>query len=278
MRKLLVLAAMLCLATGGFAQEARPLRALMFVGGCCHDYKTMPGYLTQKISGLANITFDIRPMPNAQEMAAAFADPKFAQGYDVVVYDICFGEAWKDGDYDGALRAAASGIPVVFIHCSMHTYRPPRNTKDPQLKAREAIADAKWHALVGMDSRVHDKYQSFSTTKADKTHSILTSFPDSWTTPGDELYNTIKMMPMATPLLTAKSPSSGKVHTVAWVNVYQGARVFGTTLGHDMKTGSDPAYHRLLACGLLWACGKLRPDGTPEAGYSPTPPPPQGRQ
>ena len=267
MRKLFIFAAILCFATGALAQEVKPLRALMFVGGCCHDYKTMPGYLTQKVGELANITFDIRPMASAQEMAAAFADPKFAQGYDLVVYDICFGEAWKNGDYDGALRAAASGIPVVFIHCSMHTYRPPRNTKDPQLKVREAIADAKWHALVGMDSRVHDKYESFSTEKADKTHPILAGFPDPWTTPGDELYNTVKMMPTATPLLTAKSPSSGKVHTVAWVNIYQSTRVFGTTLGHDMKTGSDPAYHRLLVSGILWACGKLRPDGTPETGY-----------
>ena len=34
-------------------------------------------------------------------------------------------------------------------------------------------------------------------------------------------------------------------------------RVFHTTLGHDMKTGNDPAYHRLLANGILWACGQL---------------------
>jgi hypothetical protein len=257
MKKLYVIAVLLCFTTVCSAQQARPLRALMFVGGCCHDYKKMPGYLTGKISELANVTFDIRPMASASEMAAVFADPKFGQGYDVIVYDICFGEAWEDGDYDGALRAAAAGKPAVFIHCSMHTYRPPRNTKDPQLKAREAIADAKWHALVGMDSRVHDKYQSFSTVKANKDHPILKSFPDSWTTPGDELYNTVKMMPTATPLLTAGSPTSGKVHTVAWVNLYHGTRVFGTTLGHDMKTGADPNYHRLLANGLLWACGKL---------------------
>jgi hypothetical protein len=265
MRKLVFLAVLLCVASVGLGQTNQPLKALMFVGGCCHDYKRMPGFLTQKVSRIASITFDIRPMGSAQEMAAAFADPKFGEGYDVIVYDICFGEAWQDGDYDGALRAAAAGKPAVFMHCSMHTYRPPRNTKDAQLKAREAIADAKWHALVGMDSRVHDKYQSFSTLKVEKDHPILKSFPDAWTTPGDELYNTVKMMPTATPLLTAKSPSSGKVHTVAWVNVYQGTRIFGTTLGHDMKTGADPNYHQLLANGLLWACGRLDGDGKPAA-------------
>jgi len=73
------------------------------------------------------------------------------------------------------------------------------------------------------------------------------------------LYNTVKMMPTATPLLQATSPISGKVHTVAWVNFYGDAktRVFGTTLGHDMKTGEMPAYHRLLANGILWAAGQL---------------------
>ena len=63
----------------------------------------------------------------------------------------------------------------------------------------------------------------------------------------------------ATPLLTAKSPISGKVHTVAWINNYHGTRVFCTTLGHDMKTGADPAYIKLLANGILWACGKPIP-------------------
>jgi hypothetical protein len=76
-------------------------------------------------------------------------------------------------------------------------------------------------------------------------------------------YNTVKLMPKAEPLLTAKSPSSGKTHTVAWVNYYRKARIYGTTLGHDMKTGADPDYQRLLAFGLLWACDKLATDGRP---------------
>ena len=64
--KRLCLLLVLCLTGVAFAQEPKPLRALMFVGGCCHDYKEMPVYLTQKIGGLANVTFDIRPMADAQ--------------------------------------------------------------------------------------------------------------------------------------------------------------------------------------------------------------------
>ena len=255
---------MICAA----AQAAEPIKALMFVGGCCHDYKTMPRYLADRVGELANVKFDIHPMENAAEMAQVFKDPHFADGYDIVVYDICFGEAWKDGDYDNVLKVAAAGKPAVFVHCAMHTYRPPRDQKNPEYEARLAICDAKWHAIVGMDTRVHDKYEPFTVEKVAKDNSILKTWPDDWKTPGDELYNTIKMMPTATPLLQVKSPISGKVHTVAWVNDYKGTRIFGTTLGHDMKTGADPAYHRLLAYGILWSCGKLGDDGKPMAGYS----------
>jgi uncharacterized protein len=245
------------------AAEKEALKVVMFVGGGYHDYKQMPKTLAKKIEELANVEIDIKPVATAEQMAETFKNPKFAEGYEAIIYDICF------GDYDGALKAAGAGKPAVFIHCSVHTYRPPRDPKAPDLKQREAIADAKWHALVGMDSRVHDPYRPFSTEKAAgaKDQPILKSFPDDWKTAGDELYNTVKLMPTAEPLLIAKSPSSGKTHVVAWVNHYGKARIFGTTLGHDMKTGADPDYQRLLALGLLWACDKLGTDGQPLPGY-----------
>jgi uncharacterized protein len=250
------------------AAQAKPIKALMLVGGCCHDYKTMPGVLARAIDQSANIQFDIKLLTSAGEDAALLRNPHFADAYDVVVYDMCFGEKWKDGDYDGALATAKAGKPAVFVHCAMHTFRPPRDKKAPDFKQREAICDAKWHALVGMDTRVHDKYERFAVTKADKESPILKSWPDEWRTQGDELYNTIKMMPTATPLLQARSPISGSLHTVAWTNHYGETRVFGTTLGHDMKTGGTPEYQRLLAYGILWACDKLGADGKPLPGYA----------
>ena len=45
-----------------WAQAAEPLKAVVYVGGCCHDYKTMPGVLAGKMSGLVNVNFDIKPM------------------------------------------------------------------------------------------------------------------------------------------------------------------------------------------------------------------------
>ena len=258
----------LLLGVAAAAAEPAKLKAVMYVGGCCHDYKTMPHLLADKISQIASVSIDVKPMADAPAMVAEFARPDFGKGYDLIIYDICFGENWKDGDYDAALKAAADGKPAMFVHCSAHTYRPPRDNKSPNLKEREAIADAKWHALVGMDTRVHDHYTGFSTMKVDGDNPILKHFPADWKTAGDEMYNTIKMMPTATPLLQAKSSASGKIHTVAWINHYGKTRIFATTLGHDMKTGGDPAYHQLLAYGLLWACDKLNPDGSPTEGYA----------
>ncbi len=31
---------------------------------------------------------------------------------------------------------------------------------------------------------------------------------------------------------------------------------------------NDPDYHKLVASGLLWSCGKLADDGQPAAGYA----------
>jgi hypothetical protein len=270
---LFILTLTLAISTSASAADAAPakLKAVMYVGGCCHDYKKIPLLLSEKIGALASVNIDVKLMNTAEEMATEFKGPKFGEGYDVIIYDICFGEKWKDGDYDAALRVASEGKPAVFVHCAMHTYRAPRDTKAADFKERDLIVDQKWHALVGMDTRVHDKYVGFFTVKvaAAKDHPILKSFPDDWKTAGDEMYNTVKMMATATPLLQATSPASGKVHTIAWTNQYGNARVFGTTLGHDTKTCEDPDYHKLLAAGLLWACDKLDPDGKPLPGYGP---------
>ena len=249
------------------AAKPEPIKAVMYVGGCCHDYDKMPIYLKKEIAKLANIDIEVRKFEKAEEMATEFHKPDFGKNFDVIIYNMCWGEKWKDGDYDPALKLAEEGKPIVFVHCSMHTYRAPRDLKAPDLAEKTKIVDAKWHALIGMDTRVHDKKQPFSTVKVDEKSPIIKSFPANWKTENDELYNTVKMMPSAKPLLQATSPISGKTHTVAWTNTYGKARIFGTTLGHDMITGADANYHQLLTNGILWAVEKLDENGKPAEGY-----------
>jgi type 1 glutamine amidotransferase len=241
----LILAALLPLA--GLAQPAKPLKALILAGGCCHDYKTLVPFLTNSLAERVNITFDV------DFSFARLGNKDFADAYDVIVYDVCFTNA-EPAELDNALNTIRAGKPAVMIHCAVHSFR-----NSPKVH--------EWEAGVGMRSKVHDAFGPFQTVKVDTASPILNGFPDDWHTPGDELYQTIEFPTTSHALLTAKSPRDGRVHTVCWSQTFGKGRVFGTTLGHGMETAKDPAYLDLLARGLLWACDKLEPDGKAAAGF-----------
>jgi len=228
------------------AEEKNPpgkLKALYITGGPYHDFNTLAPLLTSKISEYASVDWEIR------WGAEAFKNPDFGRAFDVVVYNMCFDDV--DPTIENVLKLTFSGKPTVAIHCAVHSFK---------------VSD-EWRRLLGEVSRIHDPYQGFSTEKADPTHPVTKTFPDNWQTAGDEMYQTVEMGPQAKVLLKAKSPSSGKEHMVCWTNQYGQGRVFGTTLGHDLKTAAQSDYQRLLSHGLLWACGKLGEDGKPLSGY-----------
>jgi type 1 glutamine amidotransferase len=56
---------------------------------------------------------------------------------------------------------------------------------------------------------------------------------------------------------------------VAWTNEYgpNKTRIFSTTLGHNTDTVKDERYQKLISRAVLWAAGRLNPDGSPAAGY-----------
>ena len=229
------------------ATPPKPLKALLFVGGGYHDYATLAPHLTKQLAGLINIDFEVK------DSLDPLHDAKFADGYDVIVYDWCFDQA-PDDVLQNALKTTAEGKPTVMIHCAVHSFR-----NSPK------IAD--WETCCGMRSKVHDKYEPFAVQKLDAASPITKSFPDGWTTPGDELYQTISIQDDSHQLLKVKSPQDGREHVVCWTYQYQKGPVFATTLGHDMKTSVAPEYLQLLANGILSGCGKLGKDGKPVAGY-----------
>lgn len=223
-----------------------PLKVAFFTGGGYHDYKKLSPLLTEKMAELVHAKFDVKwDLAGMQEL-------KDGAGYDAVVYNTCFDDAKDDLGLIERLRTVTrEGKPTMMVHCAVHTFRVNKD----------------WAECCGQLSRKHDPYQAFGTEKADKDHSVLKTWPDDWKTPGDELYNTIEFHKNSKALLKAKSPKDGKEHVVCWTAEYGKGRVFATTLGHDMKTAGQADYHRLLAYGLLWACGKLGEDGKPLKGY-----------
>jgi type 1 glutamine amidotransferase len=231
-------------ASAGDAKPAAKLKALFVTGGGYHDFKSLAPLVTGKISEFANVEWEIKWGPEV------LADPKFGETVDVVVYDMCFDET-DPRSMDNVLKLAREGKPTVAIHCAVHSFKE----------------SDEWRRLLGEVSRVHDKYQAIAAQKVDPNHPALKSFPDNWQTAGDELYQTIQMGPDSHSLLKVISPSTGAEHVVCWTNQYGKGRVFGTTLGHDMKTVQQADYQRLLAYGLLWACGKLDNQGRPLPGY-----------
>ena len=233
------------------AGASPPLKVLFVTGGGWHDYAKQEPYLTAKLAQLINVTFVVA---NGLDL---LRNPKFAEACDVVFYDLCLEEA-PDEVIQNALQAARSGKPAVLLHCSIHSFK-----KSPRVR--------QWEAFCGMTSKVHDPFGPFPVTKADENSPITKLFPKDWKTPGDELYQTIAIAVESHPLLRAKSPHDGCEHVVCWTRQFGEGRVFATTLGHDMNTCASPEFLRLLANGVLWASGKLEPDGQPAAGY-PAPP------
>ncbi len=229
---LLLLALPLC--TSAEPQKNGKIKALLVTGGGYHDYKKLNPILTEKIPQYGAITFDVK------SGVETLKDPKFADGYDVVVYNFCFADE-KDKDLiENALKVIRDGKPAVMIHCGMRTRR-------------------------------HDPYRAFAVIKTEaKDHPITSFLPEKWDTAGDELYQTIKLGDRSTALLRGQFDKGKSDHIVCWVSTYGKGKVFATTLGHDLKTVNMPEYHHLLANGILWACDKLGKDGKPLEGYGGT--------
>jgi uncharacterized protein len=252
----LIAAACLLLSMVGSAAAAQPaaaappIKVLFVTGGGWHDYAKQEPYLTNELGQIINVVFEVHTGLDL------LRNPKFAEVCDVVLYDICLEEA-PDESIQNALQAAREGKPAVLVHCTVHSFK-----KSPRVK--------EWEDFCGMTSKVHDPFGPFATTRLDEASPITKLFPNNWKTSGDELYQTISLGAESHPLLRAKSPHDGREHTVCWTRQFGQGRVFATTLGHDMKTCASPDFLRLLANGLLWACGKLEPDGQPASGYSVT--------
>jgi type 1 glutamine amidotransferase len=228
------------------AAEAKPIRALLITGGCCHDYDLQAKALTAATEKLGPITWTIVKEGGTTKNAKIklYEDPNWAKPYDVVVHNECFADL-ADPDYTRKITAAhKGGTPAVVIHCAMHTYR--------------TLAVDDWREFLGVTSRRHDHQAQYAVTPttAAKNHPAMRGFPDKWTTPMDELYVIEKTWPKTVALATAESEADGKTYASIWTNDYAGTRIFGTTWGHGNATWNDPVFLTMIARGVRWAAGR----------------------
>jgi type 1 glutamine amidotransferase len=268
---LLVLAA----AASGFSlpnrtPAAKPIRALLVLGGCCHDYTAQKDLLTQGIKERANVEFTISydPDTGTKHRNPVYDSDEWYKNFDVVLHDECTADVKDTESVDRILKPHKAGLPAVVLHCGMHSYRSegwPKSTP--------------WFDFTGLATTGHGPQLPIAITFTDP-NSPITKGLQNWTTVNEELYNNSNgsLHPTAKALAGGKqtrTSAGGETKVdesvVVWTNTYNGrTRVFGTTLGHNNATVGDPRYLDLVTRGLLWSVDKLDKNGSPKKGYGPS--------
>jgi type 1 glutamine amidotransferase len=238
------------------ADDTKPVRALLVIGGCCHDYKKQQELLTKGISARANVQWVIAydPSDKTNHLNPVYEKEDWAKGFDVIVHDECSSDVKDLKIIERILKPHKDGLPAVVLHCGMHSYRSegfPKSTP--------------WFDFTGVASTAHGPQEPIDVRYIDK-ESPITKGLDDWKTIKEELYNNSagRLLDTAQPLAKGKQTYKTKggertdESVVVWTNRYNGkTKVFATTLGHNNETVGDPRYLDLVARGLLWSVGKL---------------------
>lgn len=247
------------------APAVKPLKALLVIGGCCHDYKTQKDILEAGIEARANIKVDVCYSADAgtKPTFSCYEKDNWADGYDVIIHDECAADIKDLAMVNRILAPHRKGLPGVNLHCAMHCYRTSPEIKKP---VESGTDGALWFDYLGLQSSGHGQQKPIDISYIPAASPITNGFAN-WTTVNEELYNNISIHESAKPL--AKGTQGNSETVVVWTNEYgdNKTRVFSTTIGHNNDTVADSRYLDLVTRGLLWSCNKLDPDGRPLAGY-----------
>ncbi len=235
----------------------KPIRALLVLGGCCHDYQAQKDILTKGISARAHVEFVVAydPSTTTQHLNPVYDHANWADGFDIVIHDECTSDVKDLPLIDRILAPHRHGLPAVVLHCGMHSYRSAGFPK----------AVTPWFEFTGLQTTQHAAQEPISISFL-ASDSPITQGMANWKTIREELYNnyTGKLLDTATPLARGRQTTWDRKRrpttsdfVVAWTNNYHGTKVFATTLGHNNETVSDPRYLDLVTRGLLWSRGKL---------------------
>ncbi|MFO0918385.1 MAG: ThuA domain-containing protein [Planctomycetaceae bacterium] len=239
------------------ADDSKPIRALLVLGGCCHDYKEQQQLITRGVSARANVEWAVSydPDTGTKHLNPWYEKDNWADGFDVVVHDECCSDVKDLSIVERILKPHRNGLPAVILHCGMHSYRTegfPKTTP--------------WFDFTGLASTGHGPQAPIEIKFVEDDHPVTRGLK-GWKTQNEELYNNSagKLLETATPLATgfqqwkAKDGTDASATAVCvWTNTYNGkTKVFSTTLGHNNVTVGDERYLDLITRGLLWSVGKL---------------------
>lgn len=253
------------------AARPAPIKVLLVLGGCCHDYATQQNLLKAGIEARANVSVEIAHSPDTSTAPPLpiLGNPAYAAGFDAVIHDECAADVKDPVVVEGVLAPHKEGLPAVNLHCAMHSYRTAPNVNKP---VEPGTAESLWFDYLGLQSSGHGPQKPVAIVFTDPEHPAVKGLA-GWTTIREELYNNIAVRPGARVLARGSQEPNNRPNfteaAVVWTNEYgpKKARIFSTTIGHNNETAGDPRYLDLVTRGLLWACGKLGDDGAPAAGY-----------
>lgn len=247
---LLVLAAVLTAVVSPVQAEDPPIRALLVLGGCCHDYPVQQKLLTEGISRRTSIEWTVSydPDKGTSHLNPWYEKENWSEGFDVVIHDECTSDVRDPKIVERILRPHREGLPAVVLHCGMHSYRTegyPQTTP--------------WFDFTGLTSTGHGPQEPIAIEFLSETNPITLGLKN-WTTDREELYNnssgrlleTAEPLAMGKQVWTGKDGRSNEASAVCvWTNRYNGkTRVFATTLGHNNVTVGDDRYPDLVTRGL----------------------------
>jgi len=252
MTAVLLLSFTLGLSSHASADDAKikPVRALLVLGGCCHDYNAQKDLLAKGISERAHVEVVIAldKDTSTAHMNPIYENANWAEGFDVVIHDECSSDVKDLAIIDRILEPHRQGLPAVILHCGMHSYRSEGYPKQV----------TPWFEFTGLQSTGHGPQLPIDIGFTAPDHPITQGLAD-WTTVNEELYNNSegKLLDTATALAVGQQKNS-KDAAVIWTNNYRDkTRVFATTLGHNNATVGDARYLDLVTRGLLWSCDRL---------------------
>jgi hypothetical protein len=255
------------------AADAKPLRALLITGGCCHDYAKQKDILKTGLEARINIVVEQvhTDDKSTKPPLAILGNADYAKGFDVVIHDECGSDISEPAKVEAVLAPHRAGIPGVNLHCAMHSYRIGNPNQPTSLGTPHSL----WFEYLGLQSSGHGPQQPIAVAFTNRENALVRGLTN-WTTMNEELYNNILVLNGTTPLAWGKQSFQTRdgsrrtnEYVVAWSNLYgpKKTRVFSTSLGHNNGTVEDPRYLDLVARGVLWATGRLKEDGTPAPGF-----------
>src|SRR5437773_553599 len=100
----------------------KPIKALLVLGGCCHDYKAQQELLSKGLAERARVEVSIAYDPDTTNahLNPVYEKSDWAAAYDVIIHDECSSNVKDSAIIDRILEPHRRGLPAVVLHCGMH--------------------------------------------------------------------------------------------------------------------------------------------------------------